>query len=459
MNSKDPHSTKQNENVAYELRQWLLENDHFITFTDSDELYIYDRKAGIYRPGAEPTVRQKLDRELGRSSNPVLVTKTVRMLKDHTYIQRSRVLESSSGLLVVINGVLDLNTLELLPHTPNRYCLSQIPVRYDPEADCPEFSRWVKTTLEPEYHRVLQQWFGYMIMGGQDFKKALFMIGPAHSGKTVLTRVMIAFIGEDNTRMKSIRSICSRFGSVDLFGAMVNVCDEQPNDIEGCLEPFKKLTGDGYLEGEIKGVQNKIRFVSEAKLCFTGNDFPLVTVSDPAFFGRLIILPFKRQFILGAPGTTPRRELQARLTTPDELSGILNYAILGYLDLNRGGKFHYSDDPDEIRELCQSYMNDPVAQFVRERVEFCASAKTQKETVFSRFLEFCAQTGMAEGQIDFDSFFKRFWRFFRQEDTETRRNIDGERKRVLRVVLRQSEASEQPAQHASLRPCDFRDDD
>ena len=430
---RSQRSTEQSENVAYKLRKWLLENGQFITFTDSNELYIYDPRAGIYRPGAEPIVRQKLDWHLGRSSNPGLITKVVSMLKDHTYIARRNVLESSSGLLVVLNGVLNLDTLELLPHTSQRYCLSQIPVSYDPEADCPEFKRWVKTTLAPEYHRVLQQWFGNMITPGHPYKKALFSVGPPNSGKTVLTHIMIAFIGVENTRMKTIRSICARFGSFDLFGAMVNVCDEQPDDIEGCLEEFKKLTGSGFLEGEIKGVQGKVKFVSQAKLCFTGNDFPLVTADDAAFFGRLIILPFERQFLPGEPGTTPRRKLQERLTTPEELSGILNYAVLGCLDLNAEGRFDYSDDPDEIRRLCQSYMRDAVAKFVREKLEFDEEARTEKSVLFASFKDFCDANRMIDSKLDFDGFFRQLWRFFKQANTEVRCNVDGTRLRLLRI--------------------------
>ena len=436
MSKKIQGSTQDSEkNLAYELRQWLLENDHFITLADSGDLYMYDHEAGIYRPGVEPKVRNKLDRHLGRSTNPNLITRVVISLKDHTYIERSKVLESSSGLLVVRNGVLDLNTLELQPHTPRRYCLSQIPVVYDVQADCPEFNKWVETTLEPKYHRVLQQWFGFMIMPGYSYKKALILLGPRHTGKTVLTHIMIAFIGEDNARMKNIQSICHRFGAFDLFGAMANICDEQPGGILHNLEEFKKLTGGGHLEGEMKGAQHKVKFINVAKLCFACNEFPVVT-DDPAFFTRLIALPFKRQFFPGAPGTVPRHQMEERLTTPDELSGILNYAILGYLDLQQAERFDFSDDPKEIRDMCLSYVIEPVARFVTEKLEFDQSARTEKAFLYHQFELFCDANGMADKTLEFDEFFKRLWKFYEQKDIEVRCNVDGDRVRLLRIRVK-----------------------
>jgi putative DNA primase/helicase len=46
--------------------------------------------------------------------------------------------------LNVKNGLLDLETGELQPHTPEHRSSIQLPVEYDAEADCPTWHKFVE---------------------------------------------------------------------------------------------------------------------------------------------------------------------------------------------------------------------------------------------------------------------------------------------------------------------------
>src|SRR5215217_3405744 len=91
------------------------------------------------------------------------------------------------------NGLLDVGSRELLPHTPQYFNQVAVPFDYDPDAPGPD--RWL-TFLDalwpdnPACIAALQEWFGYVISGCTDLHKIMLLVGPPRGGKGVMTRVL-----------------------------------------------------------------------------------------------------------------------------------------------------------------------------------------------------------------------------------------------------------------------------
>ena len=123
----------------------------FITTTDNQQLYYFNGK--IYIPNQEWIIKKKC-----RLLEPKIKTYEVQVInyiKDLTYVDRS-IFDSNPDLLVVENGTLNIHTL----HTANHYALSMLPVRYNPNAICPEFSKFLKDLgrekgFDAHVHRLL----------------------------------------------------------------------------------------------------------------------------------------------------------------------------------------------------------------------------------------------------------------------------------------------------------------
>jgi hypothetical protein len=107
---------------------------------------------------------------------------------------------SGGTRVLVINGVLDIETGELAGNTPLWFSLSRIEAYYDhslnPYADC----RWLRMLRtqwgdDPGAMTLLQQWFGYVISGRTDLQKFMWLFGDPGSGKSQINEVLDALVG------------------------------------------------------------------------------------------------------------------------------------------------------------------------------------------------------------------------------------------------------------------------
>jgi len=418
------------QNLAYELRQNLLRKHNFFALEDSDELYMYNDLAGIYENGVEPRIKQMLDLELDRFVKSNVLNETIQLLKARTYIPRAEI-EASPNLLSVKNGVLDINTRELMPHSPDQYYIQQLPVYYHPNAKCPAFLKWLEESLDRKFHKLIQQEVGFTLKKRYYPKKAFIHVGDRHTSKTTYANLLVAFLGLENVATKSIQSICSRFGTVDLFGKTANICDENPSGALSNFDKFKALTGDSFIEGEIKGVQQKINFWNTAKMIFLCNKIPPVGRADDAYFSRWCIIPHTVHFMPGDPKTDPNQ--LDKLTTPDELSGLLNWALDGYDMLEKEGKLDFPDDPMQIRNLYSAYSDSMINRFIAERVRFDANARISKAAFYNEYVKYCGSVGAREEIKIYDNFYRDFWVLYNREIVEIQgSNLEGKRELQLR---------------------------
>jgi len=133
--------------------------------------------------------------------------------------------------------------------------------------------------------------------------------------------------------------------------------------------------GDGFISGEEK-FGDYTQFRNTAKHTFATNKIPLVKDNDDlAYFDRFIPLRFDN---------TPEKMdlfLTDKLTTPEELSGILNWALEGLYRLIQNGKFSYARPAEEIKKIMETSGN-PLLQFEAEVLEESKDGKVTKEEMF-----------------------------------------------------------------------------
>ena len=81
----------------------------------------------------------------------------------------------------VRNGLLQLSTGILHPHTPDFVSLVQSPVAYDAEATAPLWEEcldaWMAGKEKGGKKMVLQQFAGYLLTSSVAYAKALFLVG------------------------------------------------------------------------------------------------------------------------------------------------------------------------------------------------------------------------------------------------------------------------------------------
>ena len=115
-----------------------------------------------------------------------------------------------------------------------------------------------------------------------------------------------------------------------------------PTDHLAGTSIFKAITGGDELQAEYK-FRDSFDFQPFARLVFSSNSLPQSNDASQGFFDRWVVVPFDRSF-RGTGIEIPRAQLDAKLTSPVELSGLLNKALDAIETVkNRNWRLHSSE--------------------------------------------------------------------------------------------------------------------
>ena len=107
------------------------------------------------------------------------------------------------------NGLLDLATGKLYPHSPQYFQSYSLSFDYDPKA--PEPREWLRflASLWPEDEEArdtLQEIMGLLLTDDTSHHKLFMLVGPPRSGKGTIARVMQRMHGKENVAGPTLSS-------------------------------------------------------------------------------------------------------------------------------------------------------------------------------------------------------------------------------------------------------------
>jgi P4 family phage/plasmid primase-like protien len=354
------------------------------------DLFLY--RDGIYIEGVN-ILKAEIEQILGELCTKHAIGEIIDKIKNRSLADREE-LQSPRNFLNFSNGVFNLDTKELSPHSPDHVFLTKLPVSYTSEADCPGIKKFLSEILDPEDIKIIQQWFGYVLYRKYFIKKAIIFVGEGNTGKTTLLRVLEAMIGRENISGVSLQRISQdKFSAAHFWNKMVNIYDDlafkDVNDNGG----FKIATGGGLITGEYK-YGNQFVFENYAKLTFACNKVPEVEDSnDPAYFDRWIIIHFRKEV------TKPDKFLIDRITSAEELSGLANWALEGLRELLATQSFSYLKDSHDIKiEMQRS--GSPIAQFVQDCLTESVGEWIRKDDLHAAFIRYIRSKNMPPVTIE-----------------------------------------------------------
>jgi P4 family phage/plasmid primase-like protien len=384
--------------VAKEL---MDENRYLTQITRKKEgmMFRYNPSKGIYEPDAESYINAQTIKKLGEVYDINKQNQIKAFIEGSTYIE---IPKTSKELIATKNGVLNVVTLEFFLFNPDYYIFNAIPVTYDSNAKCPLFleklSEWVTTE---DGRRVLQEHAGNCLLKDNRFQRALMLTGLRQNGKSTWLQTIRKMLGDENVSAVALDVLSDtnrRFAVTQLYNKLANICADLPSKPLKETDTFKKAVSGDPIEGEFK-FQQEFTFVSYAKLLFSANELPPMPKDVEAFMVRWDIVNFPNSFMPGDPRRDP--ELLKKLTTPTELSGILNWALDGLQRLLKQG--HFSENrtmDDAVMEW--SIRSDALKVFVEQNIAVQFEEVTKETTdtdfeteepttdeVYKRYLAFC----------------------------------------------------------------------
>lgn len=301
--------------------------------------------------------------------------------------------EPNDNIINVKNGLLNIETGELSPHTPDYVSLSQIDVEYAGDSIAPRFMEFLHEISEgdDDQARLLQELAGYCLTRDISFHKAFILYGSGRNGKGVFSRLLSRIVGKEFVSAVTLRDLNDRFGVYDLYGKKLNLIDEVSS---GYFESdtIKRLISGELTTAKIK-YKDSLQFYPTTKFLFSVNELPRINDQSPGFYQRFVIIPFRASFA-GKEDTNLEKNI-ART----EMPGILNWAIEGLKRLRVQGKFTVSN-ANELAMQEFRYQNSPLVEFLHLSYEAIPPTSTDYPqsaidlyTFYSEYQNFCRVAG------------------------------------------------------------------
>ncbi len=373
----------------------LLINNHFITEADlaKPEIYWYDATAGIYRTNGRHQIAALVDAQVPDCSTDLKQNVVEKIMgKTRKPIQE---LKPPKWLICLQNGILNIENGQLEAYSPDHFFLSRFNVKYDADAKCPLFRKFLTEVLLPEDIPTMEEAIGYLLEKGMPFHVMFFLLGEGRNGKGVLMYVLQQFVGLDGFSAKGLEGLASPLGfdRAYLHGKIANFSGEVTDKPLRHVGMLKQLSGGDMVDGDRKFLSS-VKWMNEAKLWFSMNIPPFTREITRAWWARIIIFEFPNIFMPGAPQTIPN--LQEQLMTEQELSGILNLALDGRQRLMKRGWFSYTKTMENVEDLwltAADTVHGWLGEMCEEDREY--SQELTKDDLYESYSVYCKKKKLA----------------------------------------------------------------
>ena len=360
----------------------LLAEYSFKTARDNEECLIYSD--GVYLSMGESVIKEECETRVPRKFiTNHNVSEIIGHVKRSTYIDRHE-FNKEKWVLNLKNGLYDIHTKKLNPHTPDFLSTIRIPINYDQDAECVTIHRFFSEILKNGDVPIIEELFGYCLVPDYTIQHAFLFTGDGANGKSTLIELLKHFIGKDNCTSYSLQSIENqRFIVAGLFGKLANLYADIPSTPMRHVGIFKMLTGGDTIGAE-KKFKDGFSFNSYAKLVFSSNKPPKVEEDTLAFWRRWLMVDFPNKF----EDEKADAAILSKLTHKNELSGLLNIALVALKRLLDKQHYSHEQSPNEIAERYQK-ASDSIFAFIEDRCTIDSEGWVSKDSLYTAFIGYC----------------------------------------------------------------------
>ena len=290
-------------------------------------------------------------------------------------------------LINLQNGTMEFTSTgwKLRDFNPKDFLTYQLPFRYDPEATCPLYDRYLSEVLPDESSRMVLQEFAGYIFTNLNLEKMLLLVGQGSNGKSVFFNIVSAIVGRENMLNFTLGMFGHEYNRAKLTNVLLNYSSEKGTELNP--DTFKALVSGEPLQarepyGKPFTLSNKVRFIINA------NELPRETEHTQAYFRRYLIVPFDVTI------AEDKRDIDlADKIIASELSGVFNWLLQGLERILDQRKFTHCEASEKALEDFR-LKSDSVALFLEEL--FLIQSESVKVPLFSlykNYRSFCLDDG------------------------------------------------------------------
>lgn len=331
-------------------------------------LYHYDTEKGYYKIWTESDckafIKGLIPVKIRRSSQWEAVWRE--LTTEYADTEESE-LNANENIINFENGILNIETEEMLPHSPEYKCTIQIPCNYTPNlplAKAPVTMDYLRDLTNGNIDDLytLGEFIGAVISNvkGSRFKKLLILVGPGDTGKSKIRELVEFLVGKENCHTVSINQMTSKFGLSGIYGKRLIGDGDMEISRVAEIDILKQLTGDDSINLEMK-YQNSISTKYNGLIWFNCNKLP-------SFGGDKGAHVYERFLILSCDNVIPKNKQNAYLLDDmlKEREVIVSVAVRFLIDaIKKGYKFTESKRTKENR-IKYRIENDSLTLFLKQ---------------------------------------------------------------------------------------------
>ena len=206
------------------------------------------------------------------------------------------------------NGVLDIDTGQLVDNPCDYLLLNEIPHKWNPEAKSEFVDAAFRSIAQNNEAVVANLWemFGLALYRGHDVSRMILLQGSGANGKSTLLDMLRHMLGEDNCFSLSICDLGEKFQLVPAMGKLALIGDDISNDYvngKACAVMKKFVTGD-TVNDQYKGGAT-FQFKPYATLIYSCNEIPKFADGTYGFERRIHPIPLLARFTPSNAGFDP----------------------------------------------------------------------------------------------------------------------------------------------------------
>ena len=277
------------------LAKYIQQNENYFYVSDHAfegvRRYWYDSAKGVYILVSDDHIKSIIkdhitawERVCGQS---LLKMKDVNevfnnLITDHHRIVAETAVNGNEMLINFRNGFFDIESGQMLSHTPNAYSTIQLDANFYPNKkysleDAPVFKNYLETLTEgnQDKQQLILEYMGACLSNvpGYRFKSALFLVGKGDSGKSQIIKLLCELLGQSNYATVSFPELDDRFQSGATYGKRLVVDPDMKIMKAKSNHNFMTYTGGDPRQVEYKGL-NPFTAVYNGLLLFAANELP-----------------------------------------------------------------------------------------------------------------------------------------------------------------------------------------
>lgn len=344
--------------------------------------------------------RREIEKYAVRSQNTAKLKSALESVESEPGVPMSiQELDADPYLLGVQNGVIELKTGRWRDTRKEDLTTRAAGCHHDPNAKCRLWKRFLRQVTNNDHDLIehLQRLVGYTLTGLTDEQILLFLHGRGANGKSVFLETIKELLGDYSRNMRTdvlmARSRSKGGPSEDearLVGARYVTVNETSDGTRFNEALIKDLTGGDTITAR-RLYENSFEFRPQFKLWIRGNHKPAFNGDDGGMARRIKLIPFTVRI------PDSRRDPALARKLRHELPGILNWAIEGCLNWQRGGL----QEPDVVLHSTAEYVSemDTFARFLEECCEIDSDYRATAGQLHRSYRYWCHQNSLAPASV------------------------------------------------------------